>query len=189
MFTENQWQGQTLYWYTLYSKILLQTIIKGDTNRMLKGKTIFSYFLCSHMLFCWYEKMTSNSISSSKTHIKYAFASRVWFLASLTSGYRSGNEGGCPSFRTSVWCAQIPNGMWCRLSWPQECKFPAYGALWLSHRAQRLPAAAKGSGDNAHYLGQIPSAKENQKSRRHISHFCTQYISPMPLDTQKRLFF
>lgn len=37
-------------------------------------------------------------------------------------------------------------------------------ALLLSHMAQRLQAAARGSGDNAHYLEQIPSAKENQKS-------------------------
>lgn len=64
------------------------------------------------------------------------------------------------SFLTSVWCAQIPTGMWCRLWWPQECKFPACGALWLWHTAQRLPDAATGSEDSAHYLEQIPSAKE-----------------------------
>ena len=42
---------------------------------------------------------------------------------------------------------------------------PACGARWLSHMARRLPAAAKGSGDSARYLGQIPNAKENQESR------------------------
>lgn len=52
--------------------------------------------------------------------------------------------------------------------------------------AQRLPDAAIGSGDSARYLGQIPSAKENQKSRRHTSYFCTQYTSPMPLDTKDK---
>lgn len=97
-------------------------------------------------------------------------------------------DGGCPSFLTSVWCAQIPNGMWCRLWWPQEYKFPACGALWLSRMAQRLPAAATSSGDSAHCLGQIPSATENQKSRKHSSHFCTQYTSPTPLDTKDRYF-
>lgn len=104
----------------------------------------------------------------------------VWLLESLTQVAKK--CGGSPCFLTSEWCALIPNGMWYRLWWLQEYMFPAYGALWLWHMARRLPAAATGSGDSAHYLGQIPSAEDQQKNKRHVFHFCTQ--NPKLFDTK-----
>lgn len=164
MLKRNHRQGQTEYWYTLYSKRSLRRAEKGTWMRMFQRKSVLSDLML-HLLFGWHEEMAVNGVSSKEAHVKCAFANWVSDLWQVLT------SGGCSNFLTSGWCAQIPNGMWYRLWWPQECKFPACGALWLSRMAQRLPAAARGSGDSAHYLGQIPSAKENQKSRRHISHF------------------